>query len=92
MSTCIRTLILDKCINIFFDKLIHTFQIIDLSIVNYSIGTVFDLQIKELDKTLKKCVLIKKDGDLMIVRCESSIPCMYLTIRDNCLIDIKLDE
>lgn len=92
INTCIRTLILDKCINIFFDKLIHTFQTIDLSILNSSIGTVFDLQIKGLDRILEKCVLIKKDGDLMIVKCESSIPYIYLTIKDNCVIDVKIDE
>lgn len=90
INICIRTLILNKCINVFFDRLITTFKIIDLNISTYSVGTVFDLYIKDLDKTLEKCMLIKKEGDFLIVRCEAVIPNMDLIIKDNCLIDIKL--
>lgn len=90
ISTCIRTLILDKCINIFFDKLIYTFKTIDLNVSTYSVGTVFDLHIKNLDKVLERCVLIKRDGDLNIVRCEGLTPNIDLTIKNNTVIDIKI--
>ena len=90
ISTCIRTLILDRCINIFFDKLIYTFKTIDLNISTYSVGTVFDLEIKDFDRILERCELIKKDGDLNIVRCQSMYPNIELTIKNNVVIDIKI--
>lgn len=90
LNTCIRTLILDKCINIFFDKLIYTFKVLDLNMSTYSVGSVFDLEIKNLDRILERCVLIKKDGDLNIVKYESVDINIYLTIKNNTVIDIKL--
>lgn len=90
IRVCIITLVLEKCIDVFFDKIISTFKILDIDISKYALGTVFDLHIKELDKVLKNCVMIKKESDFVIVRCMGVSPNMDLTIKNNSVIDIKI--